>query len=94
MIASGGARVAIAIASFVVVAGAMAGCSRGVTASGSLAPAAGVTAVTPTPAPTTGVSGSTLQDIQSDLNATDSATANADGDVTDADNSAATNDSP
>jgi hypothetical protein len=94
VIASGGARVAITIVGFLVVAGAMAGCSRGVVASGSDAPAAGVTAVTPTPAPTTGVSDSTLQDIQSDLNSTDSATTNADGDVTDADNSAATSDSP
>jgi hypothetical protein len=93
VIAARGFTFAVAIATIAIVGGALTGCSRE-SLSDSPAPAAGVTATTATPAPTTGVSDSTLQDIQSDLNSTDSATSNADGDVTDADNSAATNDSP
>jgi hypothetical protein len=93
VIAAGGLKLVVAIATIAIVGGALTGCSRGSLAD-SPAPAAGVTVTTPTSAPATAVSGSTLQDIQSDLNSTDSATSNADGDVTDADNSAATNDSP
>lgn len=86
-------RIAVTIGAIVVVGGVLTGCSRG-SLGASQAPAAGVTVTTPTPAPTTGVSSSTLQAIQNDLNSTDSSTSNASGDVTDADNSAATNDSP
>jgi hypothetical protein len=94
VIATGGTRFALAVVGLAVVAGALTGCSRGALANSSQAPAAGPTASTATPVPATGVSNATVQDIQSDLNSTDSATSNADGDVTDADNSAATNDSP
>jgi hypothetical protein len=91
----GGTRIAVAVAAIVIVGGSLTGCARIVRAE-QQAPAAGVaaTTTTPTSAPASGVSDSTLQTIQGDLNSTDSATSNADGDVTDADTSAATNDSP
>ena len=87
----GGARIAVAVVAVVILGGLLAGCGQAVPAS-SPAPAAGVTATTTSPAP--GADDSSLSSIQSDLNSANSATANAGGDVTDADNSAATNDSP
>jgi hypothetical protein len=88
-----GTRIALAVVAVVLLGGSLTGCTRGALAAQST-PAAGVTATaTPTTA-ATGVSDSTLQDIQGDLNSADSSVSNADGDVADADNSAATSDSP
>ena len=94
-----GARVALAVIATAIVAGALAGCAHS-TPVGSPAPAAGVTATTTTPAPVSvsvSVSGgdsSTLQSIQGDLDAANSATTNAGGDASAANSAAATSDSP
>jgi hypothetical protein len=89
----GGARIAIALVAIAVVGGALTGCSRGI--AGAQAPAAGVSATTTTPtAPPAAGAPVSVQGIQSDLNSADSATANAGGDVADADSAAATSDSP
>ncbi len=93
MIGRGGTRIAIALAAVTIVGGALTGCSHGGLA-GQQAPVAGVDATTTSPAPATGSDDSTLQSIQDDLNAANSATTNAGGDVTDADSSTATSDSP
>jgi hypothetical protein len=89
------ARVAVALASVVLVGGSLAGCSHREDTS-QVAPGASssTSAAVPTTVPATIGGGSSLQDVQSDLNSANSATANADGDVADADSSAATNDSP
>jgi hypothetical protein len=84
-------RVAVALASAVLVGTSLAGCSHPAVTS-QVVPAAPAS-IAPT-VPTTAGGDSSLQDVQGDLNAADSATANADGDVSDADSSAATNDSP
>jgi uncharacterized lipoprotein YbaY len=85
-------RGAIAVVSALLVAVSLAGCARG-TADGQSARTPTTTTTTAAPAGA-GESGSSLSDIQNDLNSADSATSNADGDVADADQSAATNDSP
>ena len=88
-----GARVALAVIATAIVAGALAGCAHS-TPVGSPAPAAGVTATTTTPAPVSGGDSSTLQSIQGDLDAANSATTNAGGDASAANSAAATSDSP
>jgi hypothetical protein len=88
-----GTRIAVAVVAVLLVGGSLTGCARDLRAA-QPAPATGATATTTSPAPASGVSDSTLQDIQSDLNSADSSVANAGGDVADADSSAATNDSP
>jgi hypothetical protein len=80
------------LASIVLVGGSLAGCSHREDTS-RVAP--GTSSSTSAPAvPSTAGSDSSLQGVQSDLNSADSATANAGGDVADANSSAATNDSP
>ena len=94
MIRHAGARIAVAIVAVAILGGSLTGCSRSELGS-SKAPAAGITATTTAPAPgsATGNDDASLQSIQGDLNSANSATTNAGGDVADADNSAATNDS-
>jgi uncharacterized lipoprotein len=84
-------RVVIAVASAVLVAGSLAGCSHRAVTNQAVSVTSASTA---TAVPTTAGSDASLQDVQNDLNAANSATANADGDVADADSSAGTNDSP
>jgi hypothetical protein len=88
-----GGRLILAVAAVALIGGSLTGCARGVL-DGSSSPAAGVTASTTAPTPAAGSSGTSVQDIQNDLNSADSATSNAGGDVADADSSAATSDSP
>jgi ABC-type oligopeptide transport system substrate-binding subunit len=91
-----GSRIALAIVTVALLGASLTGCARSALASQN-APAAGSSvssAATATPAPTGGPSTVSVQDIQNDLNSADTATANADGDVADADSSAATSDSP
>jgi len=85
----------VAIVSIAVIGGSLAGCSR----TGSLqSPAANSAAVDPAPtaSPAAGSGSDTgdpsLSRIQADLNAADSSTANADGDVAAGDAAAATPD--
>jgi hypothetical protein len=76
-----------------IVGGSLAGCARDVLAS-QQAPAADLSSLATTPAPTPGSDSTSLPGIQGDLDSANSATTNAGGDVADADSSAATNDSP
>ena len=93
MTAHAGTRIAIALAAVTIVGESLTGCARGGLAD-QQAPAAGVSATTTSPAPIARGDDSTLQSIEDDLNAANSATTNAGGDVTDADSAAATSDSP
>jgi hypothetical protein len=93
VIGRGGARLAIAAVAAAILTASLTGCTHG-GLGGQPAPAAGLTATTTTPAPVTSEDDSSLQSVESDLDAADSATTNAGGDVADADSSAATSDSP
>jgi hypothetical protein len=89
------ARIAVALVAVAIVGASLTGCSRAALA-GQQAPAA-ATSVTPTSTPAPAAASgddSSLQGIQGDLDSANSATANAGGDVADADRSAATSDSP
>jgi hypothetical protein len=93
VIGHGGTRIAIAAVAVAIVSASRTGCSHG-GLGGRPAPAAGVTATTTAPAPAAGSDDSSLQSVENDLDAANSATTNAGGDVADADSSASTNDSP
>lgn len=95
MTAVGGTRIALAVVAVAILGGSLTGCGH-VALGGQQAPAAAVTPATTVPAPTPSGAGddSSLSSIQADLDSANSATANAGGDVSDADSSAATNDSP
>jgi hypothetical protein len=91
--ARGVTRIAIALAAVTVLGGALTGCAHGGLADRQV-PTAGVGTTSTSPAPVTGSDDSTLQSVGDDLDAANSATNNAGGDVTDADRSAATSDAP
>jgi hypothetical protein len=88
-------RIVIAVVGVVVVGGSLAGCSRFGDRADSQ-PAAVSSSTTPAPATgsgsNTGTNASNLASIQADLNAADSSTSNAQGDVAAADAASATND--
>ncbi|HEY5230356.1 MAG TPA: hypothetical protein VIJ11_05655 [Galbitalea sp.] len=88
-------RIALTLAGAVLVGGSLAGCSHGALAS-QLTPAAPATTESSVAPAVNGSpeNGSSMQDIQDDLNSAAAATSNASGDVSDADTSAATSDSP
>jgi hypothetical protein len=93
VIGRGSTKIAIAAVAIAIVGASLTGCSHD-GLGGRPVPAAGVTATTTAPAPATGGDDSSLQSVENDLNAANSATTNAGGDVADADSSASTNDSP